>query len=127
MSYIIFLIGILLQALPDWSDLNEVLLWFVAGGSSIAVAVLFSFLAENFVFWQNLSKNVKLILSLLFSIGIGAGAYYALSLPDVITVIQPYYALLVTMILAWLGSQVAYMKAKASGYAQRTVDEACKK
>ena len=59
MSYIIFLIGILLQALPDWSDLNEVLLWFVAGGSSIAVAVLFSFLAENFVFWQNLRKNIR--------------------------------------------------------------------
>ena len=109
-----------LQELPNWGDLNQVLLWLVAGGSAVVVAALFSFLAENFEFWHKIPKNGKLIISLVLSILIGAGAYYFLSLPDVITLIQPYWALVVTIVLAWLGSQYAYMKAKNSGYAAKT-------
>ena len=114
-----FLIGHLfglLQQIPDWGSLEEVLLFLVAGGSAIAVAAFFSFLAENFEFWQKISALGKLILSLVFSIAIGAGAYYLLSLPELISLVQPYYALIVTIILAWLGSQVAYMKTKTSSY-----------
>ena len=107
------------QELPNWKELNEVLMWLVAGGAAVIVNALFAFLAENFEFWHKLSKTVKLILSLLFSALIGAGAYYLLSLPEIITIIQPYWALLVTIILAWLGSQYAYIKAKTSGYAAK--------
>jgi len=109
----------LLAQLPDWTDLNEVLLWLVAGGASIIVAAVFAFLAENFEFWHKLHKNVKLLISLLLSALIGFGAYYLLALPDVITIIQPYWALFVTMLLAWLGSQYAYIKAKNSSYAHK--------
>ena len=116
-----------LQELPNWGDLNQVLLWLVAGGSAVVVAALFSFLAENFEFWHKIPKNGKLIISLVLSILIGAGAYYFLSLPDVITLIQPYWALVVTIVLAWLGSQYAYMKAKSSGYAAKTIASAAKK
>lgn len=123
MFLIIFLVG-LLQELPNWGDVNEVLLWIVAGGAAIIVNALFSFLAENFEFWHKLTKNLKLLLSLVFSIAIGAGAYYLLSLPDVITIIQPYWALLVTIVLAWVGSQFTYMKLKASGYAAKTQAQA---
>lgn len=116
-----------LQELPNWGDLNQVLLWLVAGGSAVVVAALFSFLAENFEFWHKIPKNGKLIISLVLSILIGAGAYYFLSLPDVITLIQPYWALIVTIVLAWLGSQYAYMKAKNSGYAAKTITSSAKK
>lgn len=109
------LITILAQ-LPDWTNLNEVLLWIVAGGGSIIVAAFFSWLAENFEFWHKIPKNVKLILSLVLSIAIGAGAYYLLSMPELITIIQPIYALVVLIILTWLGSQAAYMFAKAKSY-----------
>ena len=115
-----------LQELPNWGDLNQVLLWLVAGGSAVIVAALFSFLAENFEFWHKIPKNGKLVISLVLSILIGAGAYYLLSLPDVITIVQPYWALFVTMLLAWLGSQYAYMKAKDSGYATKTQASALK-
>ncbi len=114
-----FLVGYLvsfLQQLPDWGSLEEVLLFLVAGGSAAVVAVLFSFLAENFEFWHKINSTLKLVLSLVLSIVIGAGAYYLLALPDLISFIQPYYALIVTIVLAWLGSQLAYIKAKASGY-----------
>lgn len=108
-----------LQALPDWKNFQEVLLWIVAGGASIIVAAVFAFLAENFEFWHKLHKNVKLLISLILSALIGFGAYYVLALPDVITIIQPYWALFVTMLLAWLGSQYAYLKAKNSSYAHK--------
>ncbi len=117
-----FLVGYLvqfLQQLPDWGNLEEVLLFLAAGGSAIAVAAFFSFLAENFEFWHKISAKGKLILSLVFSIAVGAGAYYLLSLPDLISFIQPYYTLVVTIVLAWLGSQVAYMKSKANAYGSK--------
>jgi hypothetical protein len=60
------------------------------------------------------------VISLVLSVGIGVGAYYLLSLPELITFMQPYWALVVTIVLAWLGSQYAYMKAKSSGYAAKT-------
>ena len=113
-----------LQELPNWGNFNEVLLFLVAGGSAIVVNALFTFLAENFEFWHKIPKNGKLLISLLLSVGIGAGAYYLLSLPDLITFIQPYWALVVTIVLAWLGSQYAYMKAKNSGYAVKTRNSA---
>lgn len=125
MVYLIFLVGFL-QELPNWKDLNEVLLWLVAGGAAAVVAALFSWLAENFEWWHKINKNVKLLISLVVSGGIAFAAYYLMALPDVITLIQPYWALFVTMVLAWLGSQLAYMKAKASGYASKSITAASK-
>ena len=119
MFLIIFLAG-LLQELPNWGDINEVLLWIVAGGAAVVTNALLSFLAENFEFWHKFTKNLKLLISLVVSVAIGAGAYYLLSLPDIITFMQPYWVLVVTIVLAWLGSQYAYMKAKAAGYAVKT-------
>jgi len=114
-----FLVGYLvsfLQQLPDWGNLTEVLSFLAAGGSAIVVAVFLSFLAENFEFWHKISAKGKLVLSLVLSIAVGAGAYYLSSLPELISFVQPYYALVVTIVLAWLGSQVAYMKSKANAY-----------
>lgn len=120
MFYLVTLLTAFLQDLPIWSNFNEVLSWAAAGGSAIVVAALFAYLAENFEFWHKIPKNGKLLISLVLTGAIGAGAYYMLSLPDVITIVQPYWALFVTMILAWLGSQYAYIKAKNSGYAAKT-------
>ena len=121
--FLLFFVG-LLQELPNWGNLNEVLLWVVAGGAAIVTNALLSFLAENFEFWHKFTKNLKLLVSLVVSIAIGAGAYYLLSLPDVITFMQPYWALVVTIVLAWLSSQYAYLKAKNSGYAAKTQAQA---
>lgn len=114
------MLGALLQDLPNWKDINEILIWLIGGGVAIVVAAFFSFMAENFEFWHKIPKYGKLILSFVLSAAIGVGAYYLLSMPDVITIIQPYWALFVTMLLAWLGSQYAYIKAKNSGYAAKT-------
>ena len=110
----------LLAQLPDWKELNEVLIWILGGGFSVIVAAFFAFLAENFEGWHKLNKNIKLLISLVLSGLIGFGAYYALSMPELITFIQPYWSLIVTMFLTWLGSQVAYAYVKASGYGAKT-------
>lgn len=124
---VVFFVVWLLQELPDWKDFNEVLLWIVAGGAAVVVNAFFTFLAENFAWWHNLKSTVKLLISLVLSVLIGAGAYYLLSLPDIITFIQPYWAILVTIFLAWLGSQAAYLFAKSRGYAQKAIATAAKK
>lgn len=110
----------LLAQLPDWKALDQVLLWIVGGGFSVVVAAVFAFLVENVEGWHLLNKNIKLLISLVLSGLIGFGAYYLLSLPELITFIQPYWSLVVTMFLAWLGSQVAYAYVKVSGYGAKT-------
>lgn len=105
-----------LQQLPNWLNLEEVLLWLAAGGGAVVVAFFFSWLAENFVFWHNFSANLKLFLSLVFSVGIGVGAHYVLGLPDLITFISPTYTLIITILLTWLGSQTAYMRSRYRDY-----------
>ena len=121
------LFTLLFQALPDWKNFEEVLLWVVAGGAAIVVNAFFVFLAENFPFWHKLNSNLKLLLSLVASILIGGGAYYLLSLPDIITFIQPYWAIFVTILLAWFSSQVVYLFAKKSNYANKAIAAAAKK
>ena len=121
------LFTLLFQALPDWKNFEEVLLWVVAGGAAIVVNAFFTFLAENFPFWHKLNSNLKLLLSLIASILIGGGAYYLLSLPDIITFIQPYWAIFVTILLAWFSSQVVYLFAKKSNYANKAIAAAAKK
>ena len=116
----------ILAQLPDWTQLNEVIIWLIGGGVAVVVAAFFSFMAENFEFWHKIPKYGKLIISFVLSALIGFGAYYLLSFPDIITLIQPYWALFVTMLLAWLGSQVAYIYAKKSGYAAKTQAAALK-
>jgi len=118
--------SLFLQALPDWKELTEVLAWLMAGGGAIVVAALFAFLAENFEWWHKVNKNIKLLISLVLSGLIGFAAYYLMSLPDLLTIVQPYWALFVTMVLAWIGSQYAYLKAKGAGYASKTQAAALK-
>ena len=120
MFYLLMLLPAILQEIPDWKNLDEVLLWVIGGGFAVIVAAVFSFLAENFEFWHKIPKYGKLVISFVLSALIGAGAYYLLSMPELITFIQPYWALIVAMFLAWLGSQVAYIYAKKSDYAAKT-------
>jgi hypothetical protein len=107
---------ILLQAFPDWLSLEAVLAWLVAGGSVFAVNYGLALLAENWAMWHNFPKWLKFLIPVVVSVLLAFGAQYLLSRPDLIGIAQPVWAMIVTVFLAWIGSQKGYMSARSSSY-----------
>lgn len=100
----------------DWTQLGSVLLFIATGGAVFVVNYGLSWLAENFEFWHKLPSWLKLLIPILVSVLLAVGAQQLLLFPDIIAVIQPYWALLILIITAWLGSQRGYLSAKAADY-----------
>ena len=100
----------------DWTVLQSVLVWLVAGGSVFVANYAFAYLAENFEFWHKLPSWLKFLIPIVTSVLLAFGAQQLLLYPDLIEVIQPFWALFVTIVLAWLGSQRGYISAKAAKY-----------
>lgn len=100
----------------DWTILEQVLLFLVGGGAVYVIGYALSWLAENFEFWHKIPSWGKLLISVAASALLAFGAQQLLQYPGVIGAIQPYWSLLVTIILAWLGSQKGYISAKAAAY-----------
>ena len=116
---------LLFQALPDWLSFEAVLVWILVGGGGVYVAnYVFALIAENFAGWHNLSKVVKFILPMLTAVGLGFAAQYILSQPSVIDFVQPYWLLVISILISYLGSQIGYMKAKTSGYGRKAIEAA---
>lgn len=100
----------------DFGDLTAVLTWLaVGGGGTAAVAWVLSYLAEYWSGWHNLPSVVKFIAPMLVSFGLSVGANYALNYTDVSGQIQPYWLMLVTAVMGWIGSQNGLATAKARG------------
>ena len=100
----------------DWTILQSVLAWLVVGGSVFVVNYAFAWLAENFEFWHKLPSWLKFVIPVVTSVLLAVGAQQLLLYPDIIAIVQPYWALFVTILLAWLGSQKGYITAKAANY-----------
>ena len=113
------LVGFTFVENPDWTDFEAVAGWLAfGGGAPIVVAFALSLLVENWLAWHDLPRGVKFILPMLASVGLSIGANYLLGFPEVIAEISAIWFVVVSAVLAWLGSQVAYMKTKAANYAQ---------
>lgn len=100
----------------DWTILESVLLFLAAGGAVYVVNYAFAWFAENFEFWHKLPSLLKLFIPIIVSVLLAFGAQQLLFYPDIIALIQPYWALLILIITAWLGSQKGYISAKAASY-----------
>jgi hypothetical protein len=100
----------------DWTVLSSVLAWIVAGGSVFIANYAFALIAENFEFWHKLPSWLKFLIPIITATLLAVGAQTLLLYPDIVEVIQPYWALIVTIIIAWLGSQRGLMAAKANSY-----------
>jgi len=97
-------------------DLKAVLEWLVAGGAPIAVMYAVSLLAENWAKWHALPKFVKFLAPMLLSAGLAIGAQVLTGYADVVAEIAPWFKVVMVSVLAYVGSQKAYMSTKASGY-----------
>ena len=100
----------------DWTVLTSVVAFVAAGGSVFAVNYAFAWFAENFEFWHKLPGFVKLLIPILTSVLLAFGAQYLLEFPGIVEIAQPYWALFITTMIAWLGSQKGYVTAKKDAY-----------
>ncbi|GAG23440.1 unnamed protein product [marine sediment metagenome] len=113
----LLLVGFAFMDVPDWTDFEAVVGWLAfGGGAPIVIAYALSLIVENFPGWHNLPSGVKFILPMIASVGLSIGANYLLGFPEVVSGVSAIWFLVVSAVLAWLGSQYAYMKSRSAGY-----------
>ena len=113
------LLSRILQTVPPENllDIVIVLKWLTGIGSAYVTGKVFAFIAENFAFWHKLPRLVKFYVPMIFSVGLVFLADLVLHYTELLSMIQPNWALAVGAIVIYLGTQVGYMDAKARGYA----------
>lgn len=108
-----------LQAGVDFASLVAVLTWISLAGGPYLAGWVFALLAENWPQWHDLPRQVKFAAPLVVSVALSIGANLLLQQNEVVSYLDPWYRMIAVAVLAYLGSQVAYMKAKKSDYAVR--------
>lgn len=103
----------------DFTSLMAVLQWISLAGGPYLAGQVFALLAENWPKWHELPRQVKFVLPLLASVALSVGANLLAAQSEVVAVIDPWYRMIAVAVLAYLGSQTAYMSAKRSGYAEK--------
>lgn len=103
----------------DYTQFGEVLLWLTGIGAPIVVGYLLSWVVENWKKWSTFPKEVKFVVPLVVSVLLSIGAKYLLNFPDIVEEISPYFTMVMTAILTYLGTQKAYMIAMDKGYGAR--------
>ncbi len=110
-------LGLLAPVLQiDFTDFRAVLIWLAGAGAPYIVGYLVSLLAENWPKWHDLPRAVKFFTPMIFSLLLSVGATLLLNYPEVIGAISPWWAIVVAAILAYLGTQNAYIASKRAGY-----------
>lgn len=90
----------------DWGDLAGVLLWIATGPGGVFLAMyVLSYIAETVPGWHNLPEFLKRVTPVVIALLLSLGAQYALQKPDVIAVLQPFWALLI-LIFAGVGASL---------------------
>lgn len=103
--------------LPDWTNLGAVVSWLaIGGGAPILVGMVFSYVAENVPAWHKLPKWIKFVAPVIVAVLLGLGANYLLLNSDIIAAISPYWAIILSIIVAWFGTQAGYIQTKRAGY-----------
>jgi len=103
----------------DFTSLVAVLTWISLAGGPYLAGWVVSLVAENWTQWHVLPRWVKFILPMLASVGLSIGANLLLSNNDAVTALDPYYRMIAVSVLAYIGTQAAYMKSKQAGYASQ--------
>jgi FtsH-binding integral membrane protein len=118
LSLLVLLVTSAFQTTPEWTSLAAVLAWIVTGGGAIVVASSLGALLEaNWVTWQNLSAVLKNALVLLFATLLAVGASILLTYTNIVELIQPWWMIVVTVIISWL-TGITYWIGKRKGYNQ---------
>lgn len=96
----------------DWTVLSSVLIWLAGVGAVAAVGWIVANFLEKMVWWNNLPPFVKWVTPPILSVLIAFGSQFLLKQEILLAQIQPYFALIVTILLAYWGSQVGHIATK---------------
>lgn len=100
----------------DFTNLSEVLLWLTGVGSPYIIGRVIAFLAENWKQWHSLPRTVKFIAPLLVSVALSVGATLFMGNTVIVETLSPQFAMVMTAVLTYLGTQEGYMAARKSDY-----------
>ena len=98
----------------DWTNLTAVLIWLAGLGSVVAVGWLVANFLEKMEWWNKLPSFVKWIVPPAIAVLVALGAQYLLKQEIVLAQIQPYFALIVSILLTYLGLQAGHNATKAA-------------
>lgn len=113
---LVFVVTTAFQVSPpaDWTVLSAVLVWLAGIGSVAAVGWIVANFLEKMAWWTNLPSGVKWVVPPVLSILIAFGSQFLLKQEILLAQIQPYFALIVTILLAYWGSQAGHIATKAA-------------
>jgi len=107
------LFHILLQTTPDWTQLSAVLLWLASsGGAVMAINWIIANFLEKMAWWGALPTWVKWVVPPLVAIAVSIGAQQVVQIPGLVDLIQPYWALIISILLGYFASQAAHLQTK---------------
>ena len=102
----------------DYTDLTSVLVWLSVLGAPYITGKVMAFVLENWKAWHKLPHAAKFLAPMLFSVGIATGAQVLLGYPELLGTLVPHFTLVITAVLAYLGSQQQYAAIKDTTYAR---------
>lgn len=108
---VLLLFPLLLMAFQpaDPTDLVGVLTWLAGMGAVYVVGYAVSFLIEKVPGWGTKVPGwAKAIIIIVGSVGVAVGAQYLLQRADVLVVWGPIFRMIVSFVLAYLGTQKAF-------------------
>lgn len=116
--------SLLLQDVPEFGSLEELVVWIVSGGGAMILAgYVVAYGLENWTKWHTFPLFVKkftpFVLAAIFSL-IGR----AILLADLLSYVPASIQVLILTLVAWLFSQLAYKGIKSGAYGESTRDAA---
>lgn len=79
-----------------------------SAGGLVIVMWFISWTLEKAEFWANLNSKLKLVITYVASILLGIGAYLLSENEALVTAIEPYFKVVLSVTVAWLATQVAH-------------------
>ncbi len=111
--FFLLLRGFFQVAPPDWTQFTAVLIWLAGPvGAVFAVNWLIGNFLEKMAWWANMPKWVKWTVPPVVAILVALGAQQLIQIPGLAELIQPYWALAISIILAYFGSQLAHIQTR---------------
>jgi len=104
--------------IPDFGTLEEFFVWVGTGaGAMVLTGLVMAYLLENFAWWHDLPRWVKLIAPIILSAVFATLAQSVIVL-DLLTFIPAPAQIVLLMMIAWFFSQIGYRSIKEGNYAE---------